>query len=113
MAALRVLASVWLLILMSGCAGVLGGDIFFDQVDKLESSLEASDWKKIEKEADELRKLYKEHRWKIQLIGDEGEYEGLYEAVSKLIAAAKEEDSTETRVELANVHRLLEDIYSL
>ncbi|MFC3039828.1 DUF4363 family protein [Virgibacillus xinjiangensis] len=113
MAGKRILAIAWILILLSGCAGILGGEVFFDQVETMESSLDDGEWEELRGQAEELKKLYKKHRWKIQLIGDEGEYEGLYEAISKLIAAAKEEDTTETRVELANVHRLLEDIYSL
>jgi hypothetical protein len=39
-------------------------------------------------EAKELKKIYKKHRWKIQLLGDEDEHEELYKSINKLIGGA-------------------------
>ncbi|MCT1903041.1 DUF4363 family protein [Oceanobacillus sojae] len=100
-------------IILSGCSNQVGGDHFFQQIDKLEQAIEQPEWSKITSQAEELKKMYKKDKWKIQLVGDEDEYEGLDESISNLIAAAKEEDSINTRLELATVKSIFEGIYSL
>lgn len=102
-----------LFIILSGCENQVGGDYFFDHIDQLEQSLDQPKWDNITTQAEELKNIFKNHKWKIQFIGDEDEYEGLHESINNLIAAAKEQDSTSTRLELATVKSFLEDIYSL
>ncbi|GGP09180.1 DUF4363 family protein [Oceanobacillus neutriphilus] len=100
-------------IILSGCTNQVGGDHFFNQIDKLEKAIAQPEWSKVTSQAEELKQMFEEDKWKIQLIGDEDEYEGLDESISNLIAAAKEEDSINTRLELATVKSIFEGIYSL
>ncbi|WP_010649773.1 DUF4363 family protein [Oceanobacillus massiliensis] len=108
-------AGIYLLVLvaLSGCAGKIGGDYFFNQIDQLEQALDDSEWKKMNAQAAQLKEIYQDNKWKIQLLGDEGEYEGLYQSINKLIAAAKEEDTVNFRIELSTIRSFVEDIYSL
>ncbi|TRM11490.1 DUF4363 family protein [Lentibacillus cibarius] len=102
-----------LMILLSGCTTKIGEDVFITQVDELELALDQQDWNQITHYAEELKTVYQDEKWKIQLIGDEGEYEGLLESINKLIAATKEKDIKNVRMELASTKTLIEDIYSL
>ncbi|WP_179134506.1 DUF4363 family protein [Oceanobacillus timonensis] len=104
---------VLLFITLPGCSNQVGGDHFFEHIDELEQTIGQSEWDTVTSQAEELKKMYKEDKWKIQLVGDEDEYEGLDESISNLIAAAKEEDVLNTRLELATVKSIFEGIYSL
>lgn len=108
-------AGIYLLVLvaLSGCEGKIGGDYFFNQIDQLEQALDDSEWNKMNAQTAQLKEIYQDNKWKIQLLGDEGEYEGLYQSINKLIAAAKEEDTVNFRIELSTIRSFVEDIYSL
>jgi hypothetical protein len=68
-----------------------------------------SKWKKIAVQTDDLKNMYKDFKWKIQLVGDEDEYGGLHEGSNNLIAAAKEKDSS-SRLKFATVKPILQGI---
>lgn len=102
-----------LFILLSACSNTIGGDLFFNHMDQLEQALDHPEWEQITLQADELKDIYEDNKWKLQLLGDEGEYEQLNESINKIIAAAKEEDTTNVRMELATAKSLVTDIYSL
>lgn len=109
----KVYMMLLLIILLSGCAHTLGGDLFFNQIDQLEKSLDQSDWSELKFQANKLKDIYEKKKWKLQLLGDEGEYERLNESIQKMIAAIKEEDSINVRLELTISKTLIKDIYSL
>ena len=109
----KIIIFMLLFILLSGCANTIGGDIFFNHMDQLEQALDQLDWEKIKLQAKELKAIYEDNKWKLQLIGDEGEYERLNESIHKIIAAANEEDTTNVRMELATARTLITDIYTL
>lgn len=101
------------LLLLSACTIKVGGEEFFSCIDEMEQELNQPNWEKLSSKANEIKELYKKSKWKIQLIGDEGEYEGLDESINNLIASIKEKDTTNTRMELATIRTIIEDIYSL
>lgn len=101
------------ILLFTGCSNVTGRDALFNQMDQLELALDQLDWEQIQIHATDLKDTFGKTKWKLQLIGDEGEYEGLNETIQKLLAAVKEEDSTNVRMELASTRSLISDIYSL
>ncbi|WP_077618423.1 DUF4363 family protein [Bacillus sinesaloumensis] len=102
-----------LFVLLAGCANTIGGDLFYNHIDQLEEALDQPDWEQIKLQAEELNDIYIDSKWKLQLLGDEGEYEQLNESIQKIIAAVKEEDTTNVRMELATARSLVADIYSL
>lgn len=101
------------LLFLTACTSPIGGAAFFDHIDALEKELDQPDWEEISIQAKKLKKMYEKDKWKIQLIGDEGEYEELYKSINNILATVKEKDTLSTRMEIANTRSLLEDIYSL
>ena len=109
----KMIGFICLFVLLVGCENNIGGQAFFDQIKEIESGMEAQDWEDVVVKSRELKELYKQDKWKLQLLGDEDEYESLYEAINKLIAAGKGEDEANIRMELSIIHTHIEDIYSL
>ncbi|PAV28634.1 hypothetical protein CIL05_15170 [Virgibacillus profundi] len=102
-----------ILVILSGCTNRIGGDYFFEHITAMENQLEKTNWVLLSEEASKLKNMYSDNKWKLQLLGDETEYEGLHDNINKLIAAIDVEDQTETKVGLAAIESLLENIYSL
>ena len=100
-------------IFIGGCAEPIGGDYFFDKVKSLEVAISKEDWQSANVQLKDLKKLYKKNDWKLQLLGDESEYEGINEAISRLSAAIKSEDTKQALLELATIRAYLEEIYSM
>ncbi|WP_339229803.1 DUF4363 family protein [Oceanobacillus sp. FSL K6-2867] len=109
----KVIVLLCLLLILSACTNQVGGKEFFNHINELEKGLDQPNWEELSIQANELKKIYKKDKWKLQLIGDEGEYEDLYESINNLIATVKEKDTLSTRMEIATTKSLLEDIYSL
>lgn len=109
----RALIFLCLLLLLTSCNKTLGGDAFFKHINDIESELGERNWEELTIQANELKDMYKKDKWKLQLLGDEGEYETLDESINKLIAAVKEKDKINVRMELASIQTLFESIYTL
>ena len=104
-----------LLILMTttGCSSINGKNDFIVSINQIKDAANASDWVALEKLGKEIRTQYHNNKWKIQLIGDEGEYEGLEEYINQLVTAIELQSKEETKLALAGIQTLIEDIYSL
>ncbi|MCF3944702.1 DUF4363 family protein [Oceanobacillus alkalisoli] len=109
----KIVGLICLFILLVGCEVNIGGQNFYDQINEIEQQMEAQDWEEVVIKSEELKRLFKKDKWKLQFLGDEDEYESLYEAINKLIAAGKGEDEANIRMELSIIHTYIEDIYSL
>jgi hypothetical protein len=83
------------------------------QLNKIQASINHADWKKAETEAKQLEHIYKKNVWKLQLLGDEAEFEAIHRDISQLKAAIQEQDKAQTKVLIAEITAILEDIYSL
>ncbi|HWK23688.1 MAG TPA: DUF4363 family protein [Ureibacillus sp.] len=105
--------SLSLLILLSGCSSVTGENEFLEKINSMEEALNGSDWEQLTSLGSNLEQLYRHNLWKIQLMGDEDEYESLQESINHLNVAIEEQDITEIKLEMATVKTFLEDIYSL
>src|SRR5699024_6949518 len=102
-----------MILFLTGCENQVGGDAFFNHLDEFENGLDQQDWDELSIQTNKLKEMYEKNKLKLQLNGDEGEYEELYKSISKLIATDKEEDTLSTRIEIATTSSLLEGIYSL
>lgn len=98
---------------LSGCSNISGEEAFSNNIKAIEHALKKPDWNQIESLGDDLKKLYNQSEWKIQLLGDEDEYEGLQESINQLIAAIEEKEIPEIKLELATVKTFLDNIYSM
>jgi hypothetical protein len=112
---LKKLLTIILLSIMfvAGCTEPIGGDYFFDNIQSLELELKNEDWQNANFQLKEIKNLYKKDVWKLQLLGDEAEYEGMNEAISRLSATIESEDSKQALLELATIRAYLEAIYSM
>ena len=108
----KMVVSLLVIILFAGCEKTSGEDIFLAHIDQLEEALEHRDWDTVQNRAKGLRNMYEKNKWKLQLLGDEGEYEGLNESINRIIAAIMEEDATNVRIEIATARTIIKDIYS-
>jgi hypothetical protein len=104
---------IFILILLSGCSGITGKNDFAEKINAIEQALKAEDWKQLKSLGDDLDQLYHGSQWKIQLLGDEDEYESLQESINHLMVAIGEQDLTEAKLEVATIKTYMEDIYSL
>ena len=83
-----------------------------EQVEKIKASLKNPNWKEIQALTDELHSMYDKNEWKIQLLGDEDEYESLNESINHLLVAVEEKEVKDAKEELATIKTFLGDIYS-
>ncbi|AOV07748.1 DUF4363 family protein [Sporosarcina ureilytica] len=102
-----------LLLLLTGCSKVTGHSYFNDHISTIEEHLEFAEWSFLVEQANNLKTLYDNQQWKLQLLGDEGEYEGLNESIHRLIKATEQQDTTQAKLELATIKVIINDIYSL
>lgn len=109
----KVMICILVLLLIAGCDGPVGGKMFFEEIHAMERLLDHPDWEGIEKKGKRLQERYDQDKWKLQLLGDEGEYEAINESLYRLKAAIREKDTLEVRTELASIKAFLRDIYSL
>lgn len=101
------------LIMVSGCSAQNGNKEFKDTVARLEQLISDNDVASLKREAEIINQTYNKNEWKIQLLGDEGEYEGLHESIGRFVAAIEIEDLETAKIELGAIKEFLKDIYSL
>lgn len=99
--------------LLIACGNVTGQANFNERIDIIEQHLAEEDWNNLQEQGNLLKKLYDDQQWKIQLLGDEGEYEGLNIGINRFLKAIEEEAMMEAKLELATIQSLIDDIYSL
>lgn len=109
----KVIIAFYFALFLTGCEVNVGGHVFYNQINEIEHSLEHPNWDVATVQADELKEIFNHQKWKVQLLGDEDEYESLNESINKLIVAIEEKDLLTTRLELSVIHTHIQDIYSL
>lgn len=109
----KVVMVTLIIVLLSGCTKTMGETTLLNHLDQLDQSLDDQDWEKLSNQAKELKSMYEDNKWKLQLLGDEGEFEGLNGSINKIIAATIEEDHANVRMEIATARTFIKDIYSL
>lgn len=108
-----VIVIVFFVFTLTGCSNYTGHGNFNESISEIEQHLLAEDWDALGHQLDQLMNAYKKNEWKIQLIGDEGEYERLHESINRLITAVAAKEANEAKIELATIKTIVEDIYSL
>lgn len=97
------------LLLLVGCQAE---EKFYKKIDNINQSVEQADWKQAQNRVKELKEMYKGGEWKLQLLGDETEYEGINVELEKLKEAVAAKDETQVKVGLGTIRGHLADIYS-
>ncbi|MDF2857085.1 MAG: hypothetical protein K0Q87_2936 [Neobacillus sp.] len=102
-----------LFIPLCGCSSITGENEFSKMINSIEQASNEPDWKQLKSLGKDIEQLYQQNQWKIQLMGDEDEYESLQESINHLIVVIEEQDLTEIKLEVSTIKTFLEDIYSL
>ncbi|WP_047986029.1 DUF4363 family protein [Ornithinibacillus californiensis] len=101
------------LLILTACNKPIAGEHFFNKIEDIEQVVKEEDWKSTDAYLNEFQSYYEKNIWKLQLLGDENEYEGLHESLERLIASINEQDTTQSLIELATIRAYLEEIYSM
>ncbi|WP_180994086.1 DUF4363 family protein [Bacillus sp. Marseille-P3661] len=109
----KSLVIILILLILSGCSNWNGENVFLTKINIIEQLMDQEEWNSLKSEVTELKSLYESHKWKIQLLGDEEEYEGIVESINRLFITIEEEDATEAKLELATIKAIINEIYSL
>jgi hypothetical protein len=110
------LCIVALLIFFSSGAEAAGSKVdrpLIQKVTQIISYVEYDQWSLANQEVAKLRGMYKKEKWKLQLLGDEEEYEGLDREFDHLVSAAQDQDKTESKKSLVHIRAILKAIYSM
>ena len=113
--------TIWLcflaaIIFFSGGAHAAGSKVdrpLIQKVTSIISYVEYDQWTIANQEVAKLRGMYKKEKWKLQLLGDEEEYEGLDREFDHLASAAHDQDKTEAKKSLVHIRAILKAIYSM
>src|SRR5690606_26176438 len=107
----KSLLLIFVHIMISDCSAQNGSAEFKGAVQRLEQLINDKDISGLKREVEVINKTYDKNEWKIQLLGDEGEYEGLHESIGRFIAAVEIEDLETAKTELGAIKAFLKDIY--
>lgn len=101
------------MLFLTGCAEATDENNFKHALESLETALLTEDWSLIEEQVEAIENQYIQSKWKLQLLGDEDEYESLLESVNQLKRATKLKDKADCEKELTSIETYLQQIYSL
>lgn len=104
---------VLIVILLAGCTNFMGKESLYEGIKMLEQPINDENWEEAKRKNEELINLYEELKWKLQLIGDEEEYEELYNCIVRLAVAIEEKDKMAAKLEIASIYAILKSMYSL
>lgn len=109
----KLVGLVLFTIVLSGCSNILGKEEFIDIIQQIENEVEQKEWDELTNNGEKLLATYNTNKWKLQMIGDEREYEELFETIHRLLVAIEEKDTTQIKLQLATIKAIIEDIYSI
>jgi hypothetical protein len=84
-----------------------------DKVSNIIISIRHTDWNMAYKQTVDLRGYYNKNRWKLQLMGDEQEYEGLSSDIENLKAALIAKDKAEALIFIYDIKEIFNQIFQL
>lgn len=84
----------------------------FEKIEKLKSHVHHENWDEAMVINDDLKGWYTKNKWKLQLLGDESEYEEVEHDISKLKSALEEKDKSESKIMIENLKTTLKQIES-
>ena len=73
--------------------------------------IDQKDWNRARNGAEQINHLFKNNKWKYQLLGDETEFSGLENEIKKLQISLEEKDKKEAKRNLAMIESYMESLY--
>jgi hypothetical protein len=83
------------------------------KVQAIQKQIGSEQWEGIENSVKELKVVFQKNKWKYQLLGDEQEFEGVGRRIDTLFVAVAEKDTLESRLIIAEIMSIIQEIYTL
>ncbi|GAA0593614.1 hypothetical protein GCM10009001_07230 [Virgibacillus siamensis] len=109
---MKKLIPIFLAICMILITGCQSEQAFYQEIQEINDTVDQADWKQTKAGVKKLSKVYKKQKWKLQLLGDEAEYEGINVELQVLKQSVQAKDKTQVKVSLGTIRGHLLDIYS-
>jgi hypothetical protein len=109
-----IFAAIISMLILSGCSGNKNAvKDFEDSLRNIEVTVmgQTVDWDTANKEVDQLFQLFNKNLWRMQLLGDEDEFESLKSDIHQLQAAVKYKDIKEAGSNIASIKSNLYSIF--
>lgn len=84
---------------------------FYKTIDRIDIYIQVNQWNNASTAVNKLEQVFNRHRWKLQLLGDEGEIEDVLQSIHRIRAAVDEHDRSAARMELALLKQSIQYIY--
>lgn len=83
----------------------------YQKANKIHSLVESGKWDSANEASKSIETMYKDQKWKYQLLGDESEYNGLIQEIAQLQVAVEEQDKKEAKLHIALIKNYLKAMY--
>jgi len=110
---IRILTVIGICLLMLfGCSSEnMDNNPVFQEANEIKTNVDQSNWDHAKQQAESLKKLYKENKWKYQLLSDKNTFNSLEEHIEMLTVSLEEKDKTEAKLHIAMIEHLIKSIY--
>lgn len=100
-----------ILLFASGCSvSEFNRAIFHKRIDTIETFINQSNWTEAENEVEELKRIYTDDLWKLQVLGDDREYTVLKMEINKLLTAIDASDKQAAKMQIAIIEGYLNQV---
>jgi hypothetical protein len=100
------------LLLVGGCSDdKIKNKPIYQQTAELENLINQEHWDEASNKIKEVQQIFETNKWKYQFLGDEREYGGLDEEISKLEVAIEEKNKIEAKQSIVLIELYLHSLY--
>ncbi|MCC3357308.1 DUF4363 family protein [Bacillus sp. REN16] len=99
-------------LLLCGCSShSISKKPIYEEANKVMELINGSQWEMADNAAQGMQKIFNKNKWKYQLLGDESEYTGLHQEISKLKVSIEEKDKPEAKRNIVIIQDHIRSIY--
>ncbi len=111
----RTLGILMVFVLITGCNVTKSekDQTLFGKVDEMQHQIEQDQWDKLQSNLEEFEAKYKRQKWKMQLLGEHGDYQGIELEIEQMKESVKERDRLESKLGLRKIKHHMTLIYNL
>ncbi|WP_068676513.1 DUF4363 family protein [Oceanobacillus sp. Castelsardo] len=98
--------------ILFGCSsGTIEDKPIYQGAKDIKTFVKEDNWGKAKQKAKSIKKLYKDNKWKYQLISDKTTYDNLEQQIELLTVSLEENDKTEAKLHLALIEHYMKSLY--
>jgi hypothetical protein len=99
-------------IILAGCsAHEVKNKPIYQSTTEMKEIVDQGKWKKAKNKVEEMHHLFHKNKWKYRFMGDEREYGGLEEEISRLQISIEEQDKLEAKKSIALIELYIQSLY--